>query len=86
MRKPKSFLYTKHIHKNVIKNMKVVERKNVRAVGVRITISVPAWVIKELEFEPGDNREWIPLEDDNGERMVALRRIKKGEKKEGKKG
>jgi len=46
---------------------------------------VPAWVIKELGFELGDESEWVPLEDDNDERLVALRRIpgkKEGEGEE----
>ena len=61
--------------------MKVVQRKSVREVKPRINMWVPAWVIKELGFKPGDDSEWIPLEDDKGERLVALRRIPK--KKEG---
>ena len=69
--------------------MKVVQRKSVREVKPRITMWVPAWVIKELGFEPGDESDWISMEDDNGERLVALRRIPKvreGEEGEEKKG
>lgn len=66
--------------------MKVVQRrKSVQEVKPRITMWVPAWVIKELGFELGDESEWVPLEDDNGERLVALRRIpgkKEGEGEE----
>jgi len=47
--------------------MKVVQRrKSVQEVKPRITMWVPAWVIKELGFELGDESEWVPLEDDNG--------------------
>jgi len=63
--------------------MKVVQRKSVKKVKVRVGITVPAWVINELGFEPDDERDWIPLEDDNGERLVALRRIPKKKEKEG---
>lgn len=69
--------------------MKVVQRKEVKAVRVQVRINIPAWVYKELGFQPGDREEWIPLEDDNGERMVALRRIPKkveGEEEEVKEG
>ena len=63
--------------------MKVVQRgKSVREVRARVTINVPAWVVKELGFQPGDRPDWIPLEDDDGTRLVALRRVQKGEEEE----
>ena len=67
--------------------MKVVQRgKSVREVRARVTINVPAWVVKELGFQPGDRPDWVPLEDDDGTRLVALRRVEKGEEEEKKRG
>ena len=66
-----------HINKKGDEKMKVVQRKSVGKVKPRITMWVPAWVLRELGFEPDDESDWVPLEDDNGERLVALRRIPK---------
>ena len=57
-----------------------VKAKEVKSRGVRLNI--PAWVYKDLGFEIGDSAEWVPLLDDKGEKIVALRRIPK-EKVEG---
>ncbi|GAI66334.1 unnamed protein product [marine sediment metagenome] len=55
--------------------MRVIERKHVQEVKVRVTITVPAWIIRDLGFQPGDERDWFMMEDDKGEKMGALRRI-----------
>lgn len=69
------FIYANIYINKKVKKMKVVQRKTTKERHPQIHIWVPAWVIKELGIQPGDKKEeWIPLEDDNGERLVALRR------------
>lgn len=63
--------------------MKVVQRKRVRELQPQMHIWVPAWAIRELGFQPGDERDWVLLEDDNGERLVGLRRIAREKEEEG---
>lgn len=60
--------------------MEVRQRKKVQAVRVRVTFNIPAWVIKDLGFKPGDEADWQPLVDDNGVNFVGLRRIAAKEK------
>lgn len=55
--------------------MRVIERKHVQEVKVRVTLTVPAWVIRDLGFQPGDERDWFMMVDDDGEKIGALRRV-----------
>ena len=68
-----------------MEGLKVRQEVLVRVLKPRVPrLNIPTWVIRDLGFEPGDRGEWVPLSDDKGEKMVALRRIPK--KKEGEEG
>ena len=61
---------------------KIRQEVSVKAVKESVPrLNIPTWVIRDLGFKPGDRGEWVPLADDKGEKMVALRKIPK--KKEG---
>ena len=60
----------------------MIERKQVQEVKVRVTITVPAWVIKDLGFQPGDEREWFLMKPEEGEKVGCLRRVPKVKEKE----
>lgn len=69
-----------------IEGVTIRQRVNTKEVKARVHLNIPAWVYKELGFEPGDQADWVPIVDDKGEKIVALRRIPKekveGEEKE----
>ena len=58
--KLKTLLYTIYMQYTIAYiqkgEMKVIDRKHVQEVKVRVTLTVPAWVIKDLGFHPGDER------------------------------
>jgi hypothetical protein len=61
-------------------------RQEVTAKAVKESVprlNIPTWVIRDLGFKPGDRGEWVPLTDDKGEKMVALRKIPKKKEEEG---
>lgn len=57
--------------------MRIIERKEVKEVKARVNITVPAWIMKELGFKPGDSRDWFLLRTDDGEIVGCLRRVPK---------
>ena len=70
--------------------MKVLQRKPVREEKEpQMPMWVPAWVKRGVGFTHGDESEWYIMEDDDGTKFGALRRIpkeKEGEEKKGEEG